>query len=732
MRAQVKSKANALIAAIMAAIFAFSLSGVPASALAEGPEGETKTPSVRGVDFMQPTAQGWEVIKVDNLGDQEIYVQVKKNGKPLSNPMKYTADMNSLNDGSGVQVAQIVAVQIMANQNATGAQTAADLLGPDVADRGTYTVEVTDAFMQGNTLFNGTVYPVYANITDVNGNIEDTVLLGIRTTDSPDPATLKKNLGVGQSYYKQAEGQASPTSYSLVSRNGIDNEFESGAFYVTYEQNSSNTVEGSINYVNADTGEVVKTEKVSGIGKDGKTVSIMKSFSAVVKDGDKEKVQSYRVISRLAGEKVTLSYTNASYTVQVVPLDENTTYPVTINYRSMDGTLLWSDNVDVKGKGYRYTLPNTFSMNKGSKVDAADGVNLYHLEYVQGGQVVNPGEPAEGGITSQDGVSVATASNDNGTIINLTNNMTDDQFVLDENDHRVINAYYQNQDADKEVEFTLIEVDGETGEQLTTITATVDPNHVFSYTPEKKEINGKTYVPWAGNTEEITYSWESLGQSVDLLQYVYYVPEDYVPGDAYGVTVQYVNVANGAVLRSETVNIDPEITNFVEITGPQSFTQDGSEYVRLDGQDTAIRHAFLSPNRTYTIYYRDVDDVINAQTMIDRVQIIETTIPGTGGGLTAAPTEVEDAGDGPDVDAGVGAGDGTVVINDDDNPLANLDGQDTTTERTIAENENPLASGVTQNGFAIASFAIGAIALIGIVAYFLLRRRKQATDNQNA
>ena len=49
------------------------------------------------------------------------------------------------------------------------------------------------------------------------------------------------------------------------------------------------------------------------------------------------------------------------------------------------------------------------------------------------------------------------------------------------------------------------------------------------------------------------------------------------------------------------------------------------------------------------------------------------------------------------VDAGVGTGDAAAVINDDDNPLATLGGQDTGTERAIVDDENPLYSGFAQD-----------------------------------
>lgn len=64
-------------------------------------------------------------------------------------------------------------------------------------------------------------------------------------------------------------------------------------------------------------------------------------------------------------------------------------YQVTINYVDDNGNTLWTDSVDVKGKGYQYTLPNSFSMS--AVTNAADapttdrdkgqwGINYYMLD----------------------------------------------------------------------------------------------------------------------------------------------------------------------------------------------------------------------------------------------------------------------------------------------------------------------------------------------------------------
>lgn len=751
MRGMIKRKTNAVAAAVLAFVFAFSLLGIPATAVARSEdEGANKRAiSVSGTDFMQPSAQGWEVLKVDDLADRALYITVEKDGVPLSNPIKFTAadnDATAGHGGTGERIAQIVAVQMFSDKDAGQAQTAAELFA-DPSSHATYTIKVRSALMQGDELYSGTIYPVYAKTVDRDGSTELS-LLGIRTADADERASAK-NIGVGQTYYKQnTTEEAYPTSYSLKTFSGIDNTFDSSlnAYVVTYEQNDENSIEGTVNYVDATSGKIVKQETFSGIDEEGKQVTIKKSFTATDPDNDQQ-TNYYRVVSNLAGSQVDLSIANPTYTVRVVavPNMDESSYAVTIEYVDENDTLLWSDSVDVKGYGYRYTLPNTFSMNKGSQVESADGVNFYRLNKVIGAEVVSEDTADEGGLKAQSesasevradqSISVSQASDAHGTAVLLTKDLVDADFIMKDG-KRTIKAVYDSQEATKAIDFTLVEIDGETGKEIGRITKTLTPDAAtdFHYQPANKTIEGKTYVPWSGNANEIAYSWESLGQGSDLLQYAYYVPEDYVPGNAYDITIQYLNIADGQVLRTETLAVDPEMTNYVEFTGEPRFTQDGNEYVRLVGQDAGIRHAFFSPDRTYTIYYRNVNDTINANTTIVRTQIIDTnrTVVVPGGGLTAVAAPVEDAGAGPALDAGIAAGDGTVVINDDDNPLASPEGLDTTTERTIEDDENPLASGsLAQIDPAVVGIA-AALLILATIATVLIKRRKRTRDTYEA
>ena len=458
----IKRKSNALAAALLAFVFAFSLLGIPniAHAQSENESASKRTIKVSGTDFMQPNAQGWEVLKVDDLEDRALYITVEKDGAPLSNPIKFTAADNNADvghSGTGSRIAQIVAVQILADKNAGQVQTATELFA-DPYNHATYTIEVSTALMQGDKLYQGAIYPVYAKIIDTDGSTTLS-LLGIRTANA-DERKSAKNIGVGQTYYKQnTTEEAYPISYSLKKQGDIDNVFDDNlnAYVVTYEQ-------GMINYVDATSGKIVKQEAFSGVDENGKRATIKKSFTATDPDDD-AKTNYYRTVSGLAGSQVELSFSQASYTVRVVavPNMDESSYGVTINYVDENDELLWSDSVDVKGYGYRYTLPNTFSMNKGSQIESADGVNFYRLNKVIGAQVATDGSSDESGLeeqsesgSSQDennpsggsdqNVSIGQATDAHGTAIVLTKDMADADFIMNDG-KRTIKAVYDSQEA---------------------------------------------------------------------------------------------------------------------------------------------------------------------------------------------------------------------------------------------------------------------------------------------
>lgn len=729
---------------------------------------------IHGIDFMTPTAEDgmWDLFRVENGAGKTIYIEVEKDGTTIAprfayaipetqdtDPQAKDADTSApdyAGDANSSRIAQIIALKIVqpapAAQDVEAPAPAPQSLQDVFADPNAfpvYTVKVFDAKRQGKQLYKGTITPIYAKLISSDGS-KDWKVLGIRTVGETDK--FAETVGAGASYYKNLTGDTPIVFQSAETTKDGEPKAEVQAadtthgqrLVVTYEQVDAAAISGAVKYVDVD-GNIIDTEIVENLGA-GKEVAIKKSFFKTTTDeAGQETTHYYRVIQRLTGSTVMLTPEQATKQIRVMEV-KNTkagAYQVTINYVDDNGNTLWTDSVDVKGKGYQYTLPNSFSMS--AVTNAADapttdrdkgqwGINYYMLD---------------------SWILETNATDDNAAIgARSTESQQGNPVVAFEAGEypagRTVTAKYVSQATTKKVNLTVMEINGETGALIDKIHYEVTPEQAATYTPAPKD----GLVPWSGNMEPITYAWEDLEKGTDVLQYVYYVPKDYTPGDTYDITVQYMNIANSQILRSETITIDPETNDFVNILGEERFSLGDDTYVRLAGQETAIRHAYFSPARTYTIYYRDVNDELSSQITIRRTQIIDTErvvmVPGTTV-MTAAPVAAAPAAEGTaadaevtaTVDAGVGTGDAAAVINDDDNPLATLGGQDTGTERAIVDDENPLYSGIAQDvatsgsGMALVA-AAGAVVLVaaGLGLYWWMRRRKKneqtATDSMNA
>ena len=730
---------------------------------------------VHGIDFMTPTAEDglWDLFRVENGAGKTIYIEVEKDGTTIAprfayaipetqdtDPEEKDADTSApdyAGDANSSRIAQIVALKIAqpvpaaqdAEAPAPAPQSLQDVFG-DPNNFPTYIVKVFDAKRGGDPLYAGTICPIYAKLVNDPAvpSEDEWKVLGIRTID-PENDKFAETVGAGASYYKNLTGdtpivfQSTATTEAGEPKAEVQDAASGKRLVVTYNQVEADAISGAVKYVDVD-GNIIDTEIVENLGA-GKEVAIKKSFFKTTTDeAGQETTHYYRVIQRLTGSTVMLTPEQATKQIRVMEVKntEAGAYQVTINYVDDNGNTLWTDSVDVKGKGYQYTLPNSFSMSAAANTDNGTvtdrdktqwGVNYYTLASCSITDNPTNTNEAISAQSVQPVEEIPVISLEAGKFPN----------------GRTVTAVYASQETTKKINLTVMEINGETGALIDKVQCEVTPTQSATYTPQAK--NG--LVPWSGNMDPITYKWEDLQKGTDVLQYVYYVPEGYVPGDTYDITVQYMNIANSQILRSETITVDPETNDFVNILGEERFSLGDDTYVRLAGQETAIRHAYFSPARTYTIYYRDVNDELSSQITIRRTQIIDTervvTVPGTTV-MTAAPVAAAvpaatpaDAAAPATVDAGVGTGDAAAVINDDDNPLATLGGQDTGTERAIVDDENPLYSGLAQDvatsGSGIAlTVATGAVVLVaaGLGLYWWMRRRKKneqtATDSMNA
>lgn len=467
----------------------------------------------------------------------------------------------------------------------------------------------------------------------LNGDPEQDVLIG-----SVVNGTAAGGIEPPPTYYDQV----TDTDYNLVSE-GM--QYDGTKYYAEYEPYVPTPLEGSITYVD-NQGNILKTDTIVNItpdhtGDTPKEVVLVDRF--LVQDGEQD-LYYYPTVQIVKADY----YGQIDFVVlcNAYASTEGETGLVKIHYTS-GGEDILVDEVNLTTTTYLYTVPESFV-----QIDAESGkATQYKLK-------------------------------DNGNQLNEYH-----QLVLVPG--RAENDYYFEYEAtaaDEAVTWNLILMDGTTNTRLGAETMDVEPG-------ETVEFDAAAHAPAGYVPSQETYTYTYGGEN--LVQYVYYTPDGYVPTESYTVTLQFVNIADGAVLQSESVMVNPGADT--EITCPAEFTAGDNTYVRLGGQSDTYRHSYYSPKRTYTIYYRDVNDTLYANTIITNIETVTTERTETGVTYVEDVTTVTGGTvTGPAYATGPAAGTGITGITDDTtgmNQAVNEEGQGLAQEREeqIAEGETPLA-----------------------------------------
>ena len=448
--------------------------------------------------------------------------------------------------------------------------------------------------------------------------------------------------------------------------NLVEGSFVESTRTCTYTPYTPAALTGSITFVDPN-GSIIGSQQIENITSEWNEESVDVKSSIEVTDADGNTKTYYPTV-----KTVDVSYTgqidftvlcrtyntnaNGAYTAKIIYIDQAT-----------DKTI-WTDTVTVEAN-YLYRLPVTF-VHTAPVTDQdgnpADKTAYYDLD-------ISASEPS-GLISSADGKDAYFHF-----CLGDAGNETEKTYKV----------YYTAKDATTAVEWQIhnlaVTVE-EGGEWFATpiggdVTYTVQPGKTVTHTPAS--IEG--YVPVQS---EYTYTYGDP----NLQQDVYYTKVGYEPPESYRVTVKFVNIANGAELQVETIMPTPGADTIISC--PASFSVDGNTYVRLDGQNDTYRHSFYSPKRTYTIYYRDINDILYANTVITNIETV--LVERVDEGLVYT----EDAGALTGGAAGGGAyitgpGGATGIVNEDTgmNEAVNEEGQSLAEEREeqIAEGETPLA-----------------------------------------
>ena len=436
--------------------------------------------------------------------------------------------------------------------------------------------------------------------------------------------------------------QVTDTDYNLVSE-GM--QYDGTKYYAEYKPYVPTPLDGSITYVD-NQGNILETDTISpkikpeNTGADAIVVELKDRLE--IQNGT-ETLNYYPVLETVTADY----YGQIDFVVlcNAYASTEGETGLVKIHYTS-GGEDILVDEVNLTTTTYLYTVPDSFV-----QIDA------------------------ESGKATQYKLKDDDQLNEYHQLVLVPGRAESDYYFE-----------YEATAADEVISWNLILMDGTTNTRLGTETMDVEPG-------ETVEFNAAAHAPAGYVPSQETYTYTYGGEN--LVQYVYYTPDGYVPTESYTVTLQFVNIADGAVLQSESVMVNPGADT--EITCPAEFTAGDNTYVRLGGQSDTYRHSYYSPKRTYTIYYRDVNDTLYANTIITNIETVTTERTETGVTYVEDVTTVTGGTvTGPAYATGPAAGTGITGITDDTtgmNQAVNEEGQGLAQEREeqIAEGETPLA-----------------------------------------
>ena len=664
-----------------------------------------------------PADTSVDVLAVTGAEGDHIWVDVTKNGAPIAKRLMCTLESTET-DANGDFVG-VLSLDI-----------------DDFSPSDTYTISAYadhDA-ADSDALYTGTVSPVLGVFDD--GSKAETVIIALRTMGGSDSGRE----------FKVPE---------VLTRDGVaykhDGEVDGNYRYVIADDFPAE-VEGKIKYVELSSNAQLK--------EDSFTITKDEGSKLVPVDNIVEANGKYYRTLQLTGEVMAKYPGQTEFTVTCVELDGNwgeNVKPYVANFRYVDADAYDAANPDaaenlrdtdaalnglldklIVTKDYTYTPPAYIYIKNG------DVVEYWQLV-------------ADGGN--------ATLDANGGIALSPTKDATD----------QTIDIAYKKMDETYDAVWVITCVDAtkginEAGRVISQETRTVPSGGHDEYTVQQS-LNGLVPVP--GTDATYTYDYDSN----DLIHRttIYYGVEGENPTDSYNVTVRFVNIANNQVLRTTSEVITPDYVTqrrYLSVPLDESFVSGGNTYVRLNGQAAQIDHNYFNydvvngtKQKTYTVWYRDVNDDLHDTTTITTYTTVYddvfvdrgiTTVTNLGTTTVAGGTGTGTAAGGTGTAAGTGATGGTATLTDNGGltgittgggttTLVRDDGTSVTGER-IDEGENPLAAPTTQGegtegtegtntpepgktaGMSgLPAIIIGAIAAIGaaLAVYILLIKNKE-------
>lgn len=275
-------------------------------------------------------------------------------------------------------------------------------------------------------------------------------------------------------------------------------------------------------------------------------------------------------------------------------------------------------------------------------------------------------------------------------------------------------------------------VDAVSGTVISTITEKVDVKSTVNVSlPGTVNYSGNTYQLASGQGTTVKHSYGD-SKTEYYINYNKLGEQDLTP---YNITIKYVSVSDNSTLYTTTRQAT--IGNTISIPAPATYSANGKEYVLLAGQSAAT-HEFESARRTYTLYFRDINDTTN-----QNAQVIEQIIQVPGGteqvvtNVTVPAENASNANPNPgttneyDEEGNPIIPDEEVPLEDQPDPVKDTE-KETTENTTIDDEETPLANSPLANNSSkgvspavYVGIAVAVLAIIGAVVFFILKKKRK-------
>jgi hypothetical protein len=203
-----------------------------------------------------------------------------------------------------------------------------------------------------------------------------------------------------------------------------------------------------------------------------------------------------------------------------------------------------------------------------------------------------------------------------------------DQTVINHDPNgseRTYNVTYNLFDQESPYYWDVRLVDSVSGSLLGEQLIEVGVGETVSFVPESMiTVDGTDYVL----DDAMASSYERhYDDQNSRIQYIYYNEVGAVVPDVQTLNISFLSVSDNTVLDEQTVEVPAGEDYTIDI--PETFETEDTSYVRLAGQGDALVHDAGTPQSSYTIYYRDVNDLQNVDTTVIQEETIYYDVPVT-------------------------------------------------------------------------------------------------------